>query len=321
MKTQRYRKLSTFLQQAFGRKVYKVGVCGGFTCPNRDGTISNTGCLFCNPDSSRPYNYESGMPLSEQLEIGTKYIQARYANTRSIIYFQDYTTTYGRVDWLAALYREAITYPGVVGLAMCTRPDCLSQPILDLLTEISRETFLWVELGIQTASDTTLQALNRCHTVKQTRLAVAALRERNIAVSGHVILGLPGENDQDLLATAQLLVELEVHGIKLHNLHVVTDTPLAELYHRGEYEPLTLSQYINLAIKILEHLPPSIVIQRICGEAHRELTVAPEWSVKKTSVVNAIDVAFEQRDTWQGKALGASRDELLRPVGIPGLSR
>jgi radical SAM protein (TIGR01212 family) len=316
---QRYRKVNSFLKDAFGEKVYRIGLRGGFSCPNRDSSKGEGGCIFCNPASSEPLGYSPGMPLSDQLAWGVRYIRQRHEVDKFIAFFSDYSATYAGVDKLEALYSEAIAYPGVVGLAVGTRPDCLSQEVLDLLQEVAGKTFLWVELGVQSASDRSLRLLNRGHTIGDARHAIAALRERRIAVSVHVILGLPGEVEADMLATARFLGEAGVNGVKIHNLHVVEGTPLARMYRRGECLVMGLSEYAELAVRFLEHLPPRIIIQRISGEAPRRLTVAPAWSVNKLAVMNAVQAELEKRDTWQGKELGHSMDELQKGISLPGL--
>jgi radical SAM protein (TIGR01212 family) len=313
---QRYRKVNGFLRDTFGEKVYRVGLRGGFTCPNRDGTKGEGGCLFCNPASSEPLGYEPGMALSRQLAEGVEYIRERHEADKFIAFLSDYTATYGVVGRLEELYRGALDHPDVVGLALGTRPDCLSPEILDLLESIARETFLWVELGIQSASEASLAMLERRHTVSDSRRAIAALRERAIAVSGHIILGLPGESLREMLATARFLGEAGVHGVKIHNLHVVENTPLAGIYREGGCKLLELEEYAELAVSFLEHLPSSVVIQRVSGEAPRRLTVAPSWSVNKLAVVNAVQRELERRDTWQGRALGGSLEELQRAVAL-----
>jgi len=319
MGAQRYRKINAFLRGAFGTKVYRVGLCGGFTCPNRDGTKGVGGCIFCNPASSRPLGYVPGMSVSEQLVSGTEYIRKRHGVDRFIAYFSDYSTTYAALDEMESLYREAIGFPGVVGLAVSTRPDCLSPGVLDLLEAIARETFLWVELGVQSAHEASLDRIRRGHSAEETRRAIGSLRERKLPVSAHVILGIPGETVPDMMATAGFVGDTGIQGVKIHNLHVVEDTPLAEMYRDGTYRPLTLPDYVDLVIRFLERLAPHVIVQRISGEAPRRLTVAPDWSVNKLAVMNAIERELERRDSWQGKGLGHARDELACPVAVPGL--
>jgi radical SAM protein (TIGR01212 family) len=259
------------------------------------------------------------MPLSDQLAWGVRYIRQRHEVDKFIAFFSDYSATYAKPAELEALYNEAISYPGIVGLAIGTRPDCLAPAVLDLLQEVAEKTFLWVELGVQSASDRSLRLLNRGHTVEETRQAIAALLERRISVSGHVILGLPGEVEADMLATARFLGESGVHGVKIHNLHVIEGTALARMYRRGECRVMELSEYAELAASFLEYLSPRIIIQRISGEAPRRLTVAPAWSVNKLAVMNAVQAELEKRDSWQGRALGHPMEELQRAVSLPGL--
>jgi radical SAM protein (TIGR01212 family) len=313
---QRYRKVNGFLRETFGEKVYRVGLRGGFTCPNRDGAKGEGGCLFCNPASSEPLGYEPGMAMSRQLAEGVEYIRERHEADRFIAFLSDYTATYGEVGRLEELYRGALDHPDVVGLALGTRPDCLPPEVLDLLEKIARETFLWVELGIQSANEDSLAMLQRRHSVDDSRNAIAALRERGIAVSAHVILGLPGESREEMLATARFLGENRVHAAKIHNLHIVKNTPLATIYREGGCRLLDLDEYAELAVSFLEHLPSSIVIQRVSGEAPRRLTVAPSWSVNKLAVLNAVQRELERRDTWQGRALGCTLEELQQPASL-----
>jgi radical SAM protein (TIGR01212 family) len=316
---QRYRKVNRLLRDAFGERVYRIGLRGGFGCPNRDGTRGEGGCIFCSPASSDPLGYSPGMPLSHQLAWGAEYIRERHEVEKFIAFFSDYSATYAGVGKLEALYDEALSYPGVVGLAIGTRPDCLSPEILDLLEETATRTFLWVELGIQSASDRSLRRLNRGHTVAEAREAISKLLERRIAVSGHIILGLPGEEEADMLATAAFLGETGVHGAKIHNLHVLEGTALAEMYREGACRVMELQEYAQLAVTFIEHLPQRIVIQRVSGEAPRRFTVAPSWSVNKLAVMNAVQAELERRDTWQGRELGQTLGELQEPVSIPGL--
>jgi radical SAM protein (TIGR01212 family) len=317
---QRYRKLNTFLREAFGQKIYRVGLRGGFTCPNRDGSVGDDGCLFCNPASNEPLGHTPGTPVREQLASGIEYVRGRHGVEKFIAFFSDYTATYAGVDHVESLFREAISHPDVVGLALGTRPDCLSPQMLDLLEALARVTFLWVELGIQSAREESLESIGRRHSVDDSRRAIAALREREIAVSGHVILGLPGEGMDDMIGTARFLAQTGVHGAKIHNLHVIEDTRLAEIYRAGEYRTLELDEYVELAARFLEQLPPQIIIQRVSGEAPRRLTVAPDWSVNKLAVKNAVGRGLESRDTWQGRGLGYSPGDLRAPVELPGLA-
>jgi radical SAM protein (TIGR01212 family) len=313
MSLPRYRKYNTYLRETVGEKVYRVGLVGGFTCPNRDGSKGTDGCAFCNPASSEPLGYVDGASVREQLASGTAYIRWRHGAEKFIASFSAHTSTYADADTLGRICREAISFPGIVGLTLSTRPDCLSPEVLDLLEALGRETLLWVELGLQSAHDESLRRVNRRHTVAASRDAIARLRSRDLAVCGHVILGLPGETPADMMVTARFLAETGVDGVKIHNLHVVEGTALADRYRAGEYTPLELAEYADLVVRFLEQLPADVVVQRITGEAPRRLTVAPAWSVNKLAVVNAIERELERRDTWQGRGLGTPLADVSAP--------
>ena len=317
MEKMRYRNLNSFLRNLFGEKVYKVSLYGGFTCPNRDGTIGVGGCTFCNPASSRPVKYHDGMTIEQQLAEGCTYISRRYGVKKFIAYFQDYSTTYGPVEALGKIYRKAFSHADIVGLSLCTRPDCLDDDVLDLLEEVSRETFLWVEVGVQSASETLLTAMNRCHTHADSITAFERLRERSIHSSAHVILGYPGETRGDRIDTAAFVNDSGALGVKVQNLHVVTGSPLESVYNRGEFDVMKLDQYVEYACDFIEHISPEVVVQRLTGEAPAELTVSPEWSLEKMIVLEKFRNHLSEGDRWQGKALGFPNSALEQPLLLP----
>lgn len=297
----RYRDLNTYLRQTFGEKVYKVGLVGGFTCPNRDGTLGTGGCTFCNPGSSLPLNCAPGAGIGRQLEDGTRYIRRRHGAGAFLAYFQDCTTTHASPETLGDMYREALAFPGVVGLCLCTRPDSLSAPVLDLLEALSARNFLWVELGVQSGSDRTLSAMNRGHTAADTTRAFGELHRRGIRSAAHVILGYPGETREEALSTVELVNLSGTAGVKIQNLHVVRDTPLEKSLLAGEFTPLSLDGYASLAVDFLERLRPDAVVMRLTGEAPAHLTVAPAWSINKLAVLNRVRRELELRNTFQGR--------------------
>jgi len=317
MEKKRYRNLNGFLIDLFGEKVYKVGLYGGFTCPNRDGTSGVDGCTFCNPDSSRPLKYRDGMTIEQQLDEGCRYVSRRHGAGKFIAYFQDYSTTYGNPEALGDVYRRALSYDDIVGLSLCTRPDCLGENVLDLLEDISRETFLWVEVGVQSASDTLLTSMNRCHTHADSVTAFERLRERRIHSSAHVILGYPGETREDRIATAIFVNDSGALGVKVQNLHVVTGSTLETAYNRGQFDVMTLDQYVESACDFIEHIAPRVVIQRLTGEAPAELTVSPEWSLGKMKVLEKFRNRLSEGNRWQGKALGFPVSALEQPLLLP----
>jgi hypothetical protein len=308
----RYRDLNGYLRETFGEKVFKVGLVGGFMCPNRDGALGTGGCAFCNPESSRPLNHTHGMSITSQLEAGTAYIRRRHKAGAFLGYFQDCTTTYGRAETLEALYREALAFPGIVGLCLCTRPDSLQRPVLEHLEALSKKHFLWVELGVQSGSDATLDRMNRRHNAATTLRAFRELHSRGIRTGAHVILGYPGETWEEAMGTAKLVNETWTMGVKLQNLHVVRNTPLEQSFLAGEFAPFSMGGYAALAVDFLERLNPETVILRLTGEAPAHLTVAPEWSVNKLAVLGAVKAELARRNTFQGR-LYSYRDGGMLP--------
>ncbi|MCK5115912.1 MAG: TIGR01212 family radical SAM protein [Candidatus Aegiribacteria sp.] len=314
MEDTRIRNLNSFFRQVFGRKIYKVGLWGGFSCPNRDGTLSSNGCTFCNPLSSHPKSFVEGKSITQQLTDGCRYITWRFSVNSFISYFQDYTTTYGDLLELDALYSEALSYPGVVGLSLCTRPDCLPESVLDYLEDLSRRTFLWLEVGVQTSDDGILRDMNRCHTSLDTVNSFRALHERNIFSAAHMIIGYPGSTRETVLADAAFIRNTGTDGVKLQNLHIVRNTTIESRFSADEFELISMDEYINMVILFLEHTEPDVVILRLTGEAPDKLTVAPQWSLHKMTILNEIHGEMKERDTWQGKALGFSKSTIREPL-------
>jgi radical SAM protein (TIGR01212 family) len=297
----RYNSYNRLLKDTFAARVYKVGLRLDFTCPNRDGTAAVGGCIYCNNASHTPQNYQPGTSVTEQLERGAAAIQRRHRAERFIAYFQSYTNTYGPVSKLEKLYREALDFRGVVGLSIATRPDCLPEETLDLLTDLSRHTYLWLELGLESRQDRILRWVNRGHGLKEFLETVGRCKERGLRLCTHLILGFPGESAEEILATPALLNRLGIDGLKLHNLHVIKNTALEKLYAAGGFTLLSQSEYVNLVIDFLERLSPEIVIHRLTGETYRAITVAPDWSINKIGVHNALHKELEARDSWQGR--------------------
>ncbi len=284
--------------------MYKVSIAGGFTCPTRDGLLGTGGCSFCNPEGSEPKHYKPGMTITQQLELATEYVRERHETDHYLAYFLDYTTTYKDVKSLEKMYREALDFPGIRGLSLCTRPDSISEEALDLLQDLSRETFLWVELGVQSGCDKTLLRMNRGHTVYDSEKAFDRLHSRGIRTAAHVILGFPGESRDEMLSTVELVNNSSTAGVKLQNLHVIKETRLQEQYEKGEFKLIRKSEYAALAADFIERIRPDIVIQRVTGEAPPRMLVAPEWAINKLAVMNRVKRELMYRDTWQGKLLG-----------------
>ncbi len=315
----RYHALGWALNRQFGCRVWKVSLDGGFGCPNADGTISYGGCTFCNIRSFSPSRRGALRPLAEQLAEGIGRLRKRYQAQRFLAYFQPATNTYGSVRKLRALYEEALAHPEVVGLVIGTRPDCLPDEVLDLLAELSARTWLLVELGLQTIHDRTLAWMNRGHDYAAFVEAVERSQRWGLRVGAHVILGLPSESRLDMLATAREVARLGLHSVKLHNLYVARETPLAQMYARGEVALLELGEYAAVAADFLEVLPPECVIDRLGADAPPEFVVAPAWCGDKHAARAAVEAELVRRDTWQGRRyegrLGAASS--VGPAGLP----
>jgi len=297
----RYNDLNTYLRNQFGCRVQKITVDAGLTCPNRDGTLSPDGCIYCNSRGSGTGAHARGLSVTRQLINGRDALSRRYGAKKFIAYFQSFSNTYAPLQDLKRLYDEALGVEDIVGLAIGTRPDCVNEAILDLLQDYARHYLIWIEYGLQSASDTTLAFINRGHDVQCFKDAVAKTRNRGIKICAHVILGLPHETRQDMLHTAATIAKLGIDGIKLHLLYVVKGTRLETLYRQGKFNCLEQQSYVNLVCDFLERIPPEMVIQRLTGDPHQHELTAPKWSLKKTETLNLIRRTMEKRDSWQGK--------------------
>lgn len=300
------KRISTFgdwIRNRYGRNVSKVNVDAGFTCPNRDGTVARGGCIFCNNDSFRPEACRSVTPLAEQIQNGIRYTSRRYRADRFIIYFQPYTNTHGPVERLEALYREALSFEGVVGLAIGTRPDAVDDEKLALLEELARDHFVLVEYGLQSIWNRTLKAINRGHTFEQFVETVERTAGRGIHIGGHLILGLPGENREAMLAAAGEMSRLPVQFLKLHQLQVIRNTPLERMYRETPFPTLEYENYIELVCDFLERLSPEVHLQRFCATAPDPILVAPRWSLSRHHLLEDIRREMSRRDAVQGLRL------------------
>ena len=278
-----------------------MSVDGGFTCPNVDGTVATGGCVFCDNRSFSPSRRGPRQAILSQIDDGIGRLKQRYKCDHFMAYFQPATNTYAPVDRLRVLYETALSHPKVVALAVGTRPDCVDQPVLDLLEQIASSTYLSVEYGMQTMHDRSLEWMNRGHDHQATVDAVERSRQRNFELCLHIMLGLPGERHSDMLATACEVARLQPDAIKIHNLYAVKNTPLGDQVQRGEIELMDRSTYVRTLVDFLERIPESTVVERISGEAPPKYLVAPTWCLDKPAVKNAVEQEFEQRDTWQGR--------------------
>ncbi|UCH19905.1 MAG: TIGR01212 family radical SAM protein [Deltaproteobacteria bacterium] len=298
----RYNDLNAYLRNLFGVRVQKITIDAGLTCPNRDGTISTGGCIYCNARGSGTGAHAKGISIKDQLQMGKKALSRRYGARKFIAYFQSFSNTYAPVDTLKRFYEEALSVEDVVGLSIGTRPDCVNGAILDLLENYAEDYLIWVEYGLQSAHDATLALINRGHDFQCFKRAVVATQNRRrLKICTHIILGLPNENKDHMLETARQLCLLEIDGVKLHLLYVVRGTQLEKLYRQGGYKCLEQQEYVDLVCDFLERLPPKTVIQRLTGDPHPEELIAPKWALNKSQTLQMITNTLTARDTWQGK--------------------
>ncbi len=300
-----------FLLKQHGERIHKIALDAGFTCPNRDGVKGIGGCTFCNNSSFNP-NGREPRSLESQLASGRCAILKRTRAKKYLAYFQAYTNTYADVTELDRLYRSAMQQQDIVGLSIGTRPDCVSEAVLDLLAKYRDEgLIIWLELGLQSAFDDTLRRVNRGHGLKEYQEVALKARARGLPLCTHLILGLPGENDSHYHTTLDRVLDIGTDGLKLHPLHVVKHTLLASQWRRGEYQPLSLSEYIRHACDLIERTPEAIVFHRLTGTAAKDILLAPEWCSQKWNVLNGIELELLRRGTRQGYLAGTIREEIL----------
>ncbi len=301
-----YQLFSTHLKEQFGTRVHKISVDAGFGCPNRDGGRTETGCLFCDPGGSGAVGINRRDDLAAQLEAGKEVMSRKYKAAKYLAYFQPFSNTFAPLDRLKAAYDQALAVRDVVGLMVGTRPDCVPGEVLDLLADYHRQTYFWLELGLQSTHDATLRWLRRGHDYATFLRAYRAAKQRGLRVCVHIILGLPGESRADMLTTASELAALGVDGIKLHLLHVLGKTPLGDRYMAGDFRVLGQAEYVDIVADVLERLPPATLIHRLTGDGPRDLLLAPLWSLNKWEVLNAIDAELARRGSVQGCRFGDS---------------
>lgn len=298
-----YYDFASFLAQHFEGKVQKISIHAGFTCPNRDGTIGIGGCTYCNNQTFNPEYCKPHLGVRKQLEDGINFFSRKYPTMHYLAYFQAYTNTYGELEQLKAMYEEALAVDGVVGLVIGTRPDCMSDKLLDYIERLSHNTFVMVEYGIESANDLTLQRINRGHDFATAIDAIQKTHERSILVGGHLILGLPGEDYNELMRQADAIASLPLDIIKLHQLQLIKGTRMAREYEQypEQFHLYTVDEYIDLAIDYIEHLPSTMVIERFISQSPRSLLIAPDWGIKNYQFVEHLKHRMQERNTWQGR--------------------
>lgn len=299
--TKRYNDFSSYLRRTFGCRVQKIIIDAGFSCPNRDGTLSSKGCLYCDGKGAGSGAAKRGESISDQIARGKKWLSRRYGARKFFAYFQAFTNTYAPPAILGKTYDQATLDRDVVGLAIGTRPDCIDGEKLDIIQRYTETHMVWIEYGLQSMHDKTLKRINRGHDFQDFVRAVRMTHGRDILICAHVILGLPGESRQDIMATARALADLGIHGVKIHSLYVQNNSPLARLYRAGRFKSIEQSTYVNWVVGFLEHLPPDMVIQRLTGDPDPSFMLAPLWSLNKQQTLSLIQEALEGRNTCQGR--------------------
>lgn len=303
-----YHLFSSHLKQRFGDRVHKISVDAGFSCPNRGATRQGSGCVFCDPSGSGSVGIENSLSVAAQIEAGKEVMIRKYKARHFLAYFQPFSNTFAPVERLRQLYDEALSVEGVVGMAVGTRPDCLPAPVLDLLADYHQRSYFWLELGLQSIHDQTLERLRRGHDYSTFLKAYDEAKKRGLQICVHLMIGLPGESWQQILASAEAMARLGVDGIKLHLLHVLDGTELGTLYRQGQLDMLSQEDYVSLVVDMVERLSPHTLIHRLTGDGPRQKLLAPLWSLNKWQVLNAIDDEFRKRGTTQGSRFaGAAR--------------
>ncbi len=299
--SKRYNTLNEELRGEFGGKVMKLSLDGGFTCPNRDGTVGNKGCIFCGEEGSGEFAGSRLVSIQEQVEEQKRLLWKKWDTDKYILYFQNFTNTYGTVEKLKKLYYESISIDGVVGLAIATRPDCIDKEILDLLSELNKKTYLWIELGLQTIHEKSARFIRRGYSLSIYDRAIEMLKSRNIKVVTHIILGLPGESTEEMLDTVRYVASTNTWGIKLHSLYIQRDTDLYDYYLKNPFPIMSREEYVSLIVDALELLPKDMVIHRVTGDGKKQLLHEPKWSLDKLRVLSLIDKELKVRNSYQGK--------------------
>ncbi len=297
----RYNSYNTYLKNIYGERVQKVTVDAGFTCPNRDGTVASGGCTYCNNESFNPGYNDPTKSIRRQIDEGTEFLTRRYNVDKFIVYFQPYSNTYASLDKLKQLYEEALSVPGVVGLTIGTRPDCVNEEKINYIETLAKVYDITVEYGLESIYDQTLKKINRGHNYQSYLDALELTSGRGIKICTHIILGFPWENIDQWLVESETLSELNFDFLKIHQLHIVKNTVMARQHQKDPFQLLSLSDYITTIISFLERLNPRIIIQRLAGEAPPPMLIAPRWGKRNTEVIRYIDKEMEERNTWQGK--------------------
>jgi len=296
-----YNSYTYYLEDTFGERVQRVSIEGGFTCPNRDGSKGKGGCIYCNSASFSPPYSDSKYPLTKQLEEGIKFLSGRFGAQKFIAYFQNRTNTYATIDRLKSMYREVLEHPQVVGLSVSTRPDCVDDEVLSLLADISQEYDVNLELGLESLKDESLQWMNRCHNMEDSRKALALAEKYGLDVTAHLILGLPTESRKEIFEQIDEINVLPVKFLKLHHLQVVDNTRLAEVYAKEPFKVFDYREYIEFVAEYISHLRPELILQRVLSSSPDDCLIAPKWPQTTTAFMMDLQKHMREGEIWQGE--------------------
>ena len=297
----KYNDYNTYLKDLYGQRVQKITIDAGLTCPNRDGTLSKRGCIYCNNRGSGSGSFLKGQSIEEQIDQGRRAMIRKYHAKKFLAYFQSYTNTYTSCENLKIMFDTALAYDDMVGLAIGTRPDCIDKEKIDLIESYAKTHLIWLEYGLQSAHDITLDLINRGHNFESFKNAVKLTQGKKINICAHIILGLPGENREMMLETARKIGVLGIDGVKIHLLYVVKDTCLAKMYEKGEYTCMEQQEYVETICEFIELLPKNVIIQRITGDPNKDELIAPQWSIRRNETFQMIQQRFEKEGMYQGK--------------------
>ena len=297
----RYNNANSFFREKFGEKIIKISLDGGFTCPNRDGTLSYGGCIFCSEKGSGDFAGDKNLDIEEQFKKSVEHMSKKWKEGKYIAYFQAFTNTYAPLSYLEELFTKASKIKDVIGIFIATRPDCLTEEIVKFLSKLNEEVYVCIELGFQTSKKESIKLINRCYENIVFEDCIKLLNKYNIDVIVHTILGLPYETKEDMLNTVSYVSKFKINGIKLQLLHIIEGTGLHKLYEKKPFKVLTLEEYVDIVVSCIEILPPNIVIHRITGDGDKNTLVEPKWSLNKKVVLNSINKELVIRDTYQGR--------------------
>ncbi len=299
----RYNDYSNFIRNKFGLRVQKLSVNAGFTCPNRDGSKDTKGCAYCNNSTFRPGYCEPEKSVTQQINEGISFFSRKHPEMKYMAYFQSFSNTYADIELLDQVYSEALDHPEIVGLVIGTRPDCVNDEILDLIAEKNKTTFVAIEYGIESTLEKSLKRINRHHSWEETIKAVQKTQLRNIQTGGHLILGIPGETKEEMLAHASRISDLQLNTLKLHQLQIVKHTTFAKEFKKNPeaFDLFEVENYVDFCVDFLELLDPKIIVERFINQAPSDMLIAPKWGLKNFEIVSRIEKQLEKRGTWQGR--------------------